>query len=130
MCPCRSVVCRTEMVTQSCAAISAARSHDGDAIATLAPPSRRRKSRRLGELKFTADRRDFDDRNTQAQPYLQMNLQGLDHVAIAVADVARSAQWYIEVLGLERLHGDVWKDVPLFVGKGETGIAIFPARES
>jgi catechol 2,3-dioxygenase-like lactoylglutathione lyase family enzyme len=59
-----------------------------------------------------------------------MKLQGLDHVAIAVADAARSAQWYIEVLGLERLHGDVWDDVPLFVGKGETGIAIFPARES
>ena len=59
-----------------------------------------------------------------------MNLQGLDHIAISVADVARSAQWYIEVLGLERQHGDVWDDVPLFVGKGETGIAIFPARDS
>lgn len=57
-----------------------------------------------------------------------MNLEGLDHIAISVSDVERSVQWYIEVLGLERQHAEVWDDVPTFVGKGATGIAIFPAR--
>ncbi len=57
-----------------------------------------------------------------------MNLEGLDHIAISVSDVERSVQWYIEVLGLERQHVEVWDDVPTFVGKGATGIAIFPAR--
>ncbi len=59
-----------------------------------------------------------------------MNLVGLDHIAISVSDVKRSVQWYIDVLGMERQHADVWDDVPQFVGKGATGIAIFPLRES
>ena len=59
-----------------------------------------------------------------------MNLEGLDHIAISVSDVERSVQWYIDVLGLERQHADVWDGVPQFVGKGATGIAIFPAREA
>ncbi len=59
-----------------------------------------------------------------------MNLEGLDHIAISVNDVERSVQWYIEVLGLERQHAEVWDDVPTFVGKGATGIAIFPARDA
>ncbi|MBA3650677.1 MAG: VOC family protein [Chthoniobacterales bacterium] len=59
-----------------------------------------------------------------------MNLEGLDHIAISVRDVERSVQWYLDVLGLERQHADVWDGVPQFVGKGATGIAIFPARES
>ncbi len=54
-----------------------------------------------------------------------MKLEGLDHVAIAVRDVEESAQWYCEVLGLERQHGEVWGGVPTFVGKGATGIALF-----
>src|SRR5438270_645643 len=53
-----------------------------------------------------------------------MNLQAIDHVALAVRDVERSAQWYIEVLGFERQHGDVW-DVPVFVGKNYAAIALF-----
>lgn len=59
-----------------------------------------------------------------------MNLEGLDHIAISVRDVERSVQWYVDVLGLERQHADVWDGVPEFVGKGATGIAIFPVRES
>ncbi|CAN5515375.1 VOC family protein [soil metagenome] len=59
-----------------------------------------------------------------------MNLEGLDHIAISVSDVDRSVRWYVEVLGLERQHTDVWDGIPQFVGKGATGIAIFPARES
>lgn len=57
-----------------------------------------------------------------------MQLEGIDHVALSVRDVERSAQWYIDVLGLERQHADVWGDVPAFVGKGATAIALFPVR--
>jgi catechol 2,3-dioxygenase-like lactoylglutathione lyase family enzyme len=56
-----------------------------------------------------------------------MQLDGIDHVAIGVRDIERSAKWYIDVLGFERLHDGVWDGVPTFVGKGNTGIALFPA---
>ncbi len=55
-----------------------------------------------------------------------MQLQGIDHVALAVCDIERSANWYIEVLGFERLHEGMWNGVPAFIGKGKTGIALFP----
>jgi len=55
-----------------------------------------------------------------------MQLEGIDHVALAVADVERSAKWYIEVLGFERLHQGIWNGVPTFIGKGDTAIALFP----
>ena len=57
-----------------------------------------------------------------------MQLEGIDHVAVGVREVERSAKWYIEVLGFERLYEDAWGGVPTFVGKGNTGIALFPAR--
>jgi catechol 2,3-dioxygenase-like lactoylglutathione lyase family enzyme len=57
-----------------------------------------------------------------------MKLEGLDHVALSVRDVELSARWYVEVLGLERQHGGKWNGVPTFVGKGATGIALFPAQ--
>ena len=56
-----------------------------------------------------------------------MKLEGLDHIALSVRDVERSVKWYVEVLGLERQHADVWDGIPKFVGKGATGIALFPA---
>ena len=55
-------------------------------------------------------------------------LVGIDHVALTVRDIERAAKWYIDVLGFERQHADVWGDVPTFIGKGETAIALFPAR--
>ena len=58
------------------------------------------------------------------------DLEGIDHVALAVHDVERSARWYIEVLGFERRHDGMWNDVPTFIGKGTTAIALFPARTS
>ena len=57
-----------------------------------------------------------------------MQLEGIDHVALAVSDVERSVHWYIDVLGLERQHEGMWNGSPVFVGKGNTGIAFFPAR--
>jgi len=58
-----------------------------------------------------------------------MELEGIDHVAVGVRDVKRSAVWYIEVLGFERLHDGAWNGVPTFVGKGNTGLALFPANQ-
>ncbi len=57
-----------------------------------------------------------------------MKLEGLDHIALAVRDVERSVRWYVEVLGLERQHEGAWDGVPKFVGRGATGIALFPPR--
>jgi catechol 2,3-dioxygenase-like lactoylglutathione lyase family enzyme len=58
-----------------------------------------------------------------------MNLQAIDHVALSVRDVERSAQWYVDVLGFERQHGDVWGNYPVFVGKNDAAIALFPIRD-
>jgi catechol 2,3-dioxygenase-like lactoylglutathione lyase family enzyme len=58
-----------------------------------------------------------------------MQLEGIDHVALGVRDIERSANWYIDVLGFERLHEGMWNGVPTFIGKGNTGIALFPASE-
>jgi catechol 2,3-dioxygenase-like lactoylglutathione lyase family enzyme len=57
-----------------------------------------------------------------------MQLEGIDHVAMSVRDVERTAQWYIDVLGFEHRHKGVWDGVPTFIGKGTTAIALFPAR--
>ena len=58
-----------------------------------------------------------------------MQLEGIDHVAMGVRDIERSAKWYIDVLGFERLHDGMWNGVPTFIGKGNTGIALFPASQ-
>ena len=57
-----------------------------------------------------------------------MQLEGIDHVALSVRNIEQSAKWYMEVLGFERLHEGMWNGVPTFIGKGNTGIALFPAR--
>jgi catechol 2,3-dioxygenase-like lactoylglutathione lyase family enzyme len=56
--------------------------------------------------------------------------QGIDHVALSVRDVERSAQWYIDVLGFERRHEGMWDGIPTFIGKGNTALALFPARDN
>ncbi len=33
-----------------------------------------------------------------------------------------------EVLGLERPHAEVWDDIPIFMGREATGLALFPAE--
>ena len=57
-----------------------------------------------------------------------MELEGIDHVAMSVRDVERAAQWYIDVLGFKRLHEGIWGGVPIFIGKGTTALALFPAK--
>jgi catechol 2,3-dioxygenase-like lactoylglutathione lyase family enzyme len=58
-----------------------------------------------------------------------VKVEGIDHVALVVRDVERSIRWYADVLGLERLHADVWGDVPAFIGAGTTALALFPVRD-
>jgi len=58
-----------------------------------------------------------------------MEIEGIDHVAIAVHDVERSVAWYLDVLGFERQHQGRWDGVPAFIGKGGTAIAVFPSRQ-
>ena len=57
-------------------------------------------------------------------------LEGIDHVALAVRDVRSSAQWYQDVLGLERLYEGAWGDYPAVVGIRDTAIALFPVQGS
>ena len=52
----------------------------------------------------------------------------IDHVAITVADLARSEAWYREHLGLERRYADLWDGAPVMMGAGDTCVALFPAE--
>lgn len=56
-------------------------------------------------------------------------LEGLDHIAIGVRDIQRSAAWYIDVLGFKRRFEGKWNGVPTFIGQGKTAIALFPRKE-
>ena len=58
-----------------------------------------------------------------------MQLEGIDHIALAVRDIERSAKWYVDVLGFGRLYEGMWNGIPVFIGKGNTGIALFPASQ-
>jgi catechol 2,3-dioxygenase-like lactoylglutathione lyase family enzyme len=58
-----------------------------------------------------------------------ITLQFLDHVAIRVKDLERSALWYENVLGLRRVQPEEWKPWPIFLLAGDSGIALFPERE-
>jgi catechol 2,3-dioxygenase-like lactoylglutathione lyase family enzyme len=58
-----------------------------------------------------------------------LNIEGLDHIAIVVRDLKASTEWYERVLGLERKFADVWGDVPVMLaarGEGRSGVALFP----
>jgi catechol 2,3-dioxygenase-like lactoylglutathione lyase family enzyme len=62
------------------------------------------------------------------QKSIVIDVEGIDHVALSVRDVERSAQWYIDVLGFERRHEGMWDGIPVFIGKGTTSLALFPAN--
>jgi catechol 2,3-dioxygenase-like lactoylglutathione lyase family enzyme len=58
---------------------------------------------------------------------MSFRLEGLDHVAIEVADLDAAERWYAETLGLERAHPE-W-DPPRVMTAGGTGVALFPASD-
>ena len=39
-----------------------------------------------------------------------LHIEGLDHIVLVVADVERSLAWYRDVLGLEALRLDEWRE--------------------
>lgn len=57
-----------------------------------------------------------------------LTLQRLDHVALRVRDIHRSAEWYEKILGLKRLQPKEWGPFPIFMVAGQTGIALFPTQ--
>jgi catechol 2,3-dioxygenase-like lactoylglutathione lyase family enzyme len=59
-----------------------------------------------------------------------IELEGIDHVALSVSDLERSARWYIDVLGFEHRYKGMWDGVPVFIGKGTTALALFPRKSS
>jgi catechol 2,3-dioxygenase-like lactoylglutathione lyase family enzyme len=61
---------------------------------------------------------------------MPFDLERLDHVALTVADVNRSIEWYRDVLGLEHVHEEEWGRNPAFLISGSTGLALFPAESS
>jgi catechol 2,3-dioxygenase-like lactoylglutathione lyase family enzyme len=57
-----------------------------------------------------------------------VEIEALDHVGLNVADVDRSIAWYQDVLGLTRVHQDVWGDFPAVLVAGGSGVALFPSE--
>lgn len=55
-------------------------------------------------------------------------IQGFDHVAIAVRDLAASREWYARVLGMERRFEDEWGEVPSVMCVGGSCVALFPVE--
>ena len=59
---------------------------------------------------------------------INFEIDYLDHVAINVADMEKSADWYISVLGLKKYKVPKWGDFPVFLLSGKFGVALFPAN--
>jgi len=57
-----------------------------------------------------------------------MRIQGVDHVAFAVADHQWSIAWYPEVLGLAEDHPE-WERHPAMLLQAGSRVALFPAQE-
>lgn len=60
-----------------------------------------------------------------------LKIKYLDHVAIKVEDLERSAQWYEETLGLKRYQPKEWHPFPIMMlTENKSGIALFPVKDS
>jgi catechol 2,3-dioxygenase-like lactoylglutathione lyase family enzyme len=59
-----------------------------------------------------------------------MAVEGLDHVAITVADVDATLDWYERVLGAEAIHRDLWTNgtIPIaLLQVGGSRLSVHPA---
>src|SRR3954452_8548742 len=56
---------------------------------------------------------------------MAFHVQGLDHVALAVADQRASESWYRGVLGLGREYSAEWGDTPVALMAHGSGLALF-----
>lgn len=52
----------------------------------------------------------------------------LDHVAIRVKDMEKSAQWYADVLGFKRVQPEEWAPFPIMMIGTNSGVALFPGK--
>ena len=59
----------------------------------------------------------------------KIKISYLDHVAIRVKNIERSADWYENVFGFTRNQFKEWGPFPIFMQAGKTGVALFPANE-
>ena len=57
-----------------------------------------------------------------------MKLDALDHVGLAVSDLAASIEFYEGVLGLTRAHEETWGDYPAVFEANGSGVALFSGR--
>lgn len=57
-----------------------------------------------------------------------MELQGVDHVAFAVADQGAAISWFEDVLGLREEHPE-WARSPALLARGGSGVALFQADD-
>lgn len=59
------------------------------------------------------------------------NIKTVDHFALRVRDLEKSAQWYEQALHLKRLQPKEWGPFPIFmVAENGTGVALFPVKTS
>ena len=59
----------------------------------------------------------------------RIDVEGLDHVAIQVADQSASVAWYQRLLNVRTVHEDVWGRTPaMLAAPDDSGIAVFQAR--
>jgi catechol 2,3-dioxygenase-like lactoylglutathione lyase family enzyme len=56
-------------------------------------------------------------------------VEGIDHVALRVADQEASKAWYRDVLGLRRAFAEEWGDTPAVMMAKDSGFALFKARD-
>ena len=58
----------------------------------------------------------------------EFDINFIDHVALRVNDMERSAKWYEKVFRFKRYQKKEWGPFPILLLTGKTGIALFPSN--